>query len=366
MKQIDDYIFDKLPSAKDGAYSFVIKQPRETYDEFLKKFTSMSEDELQTWDVLYSTKHYTIMSFLSVLFRNKEFNTAPDYCLVDTRNMSSKRLYEGDIITLPAKQVIHMLVKKFVELHPDNPVSAPEWLKPIYNAGQRSVEELTKFFPLSPKQIGIESGIDLETTEKIFIAIPDIADNKPIIRNAMRFFGYFLLSDEPNEYRSEVNGTPWTILTFSPNFQEYVNKYILKENKYLYHVSPTKFEHKILKQGLVPSTKNEKFSYPHRIYLILGHRETLGSGEYDFGEDDALDVARMLAKAKLIRHDKYVDDNLYTLYRIDVSKLSENVRFSYDMEYKPLGIFTAENISPNALEVVDRFDIRKPKRIVEL
>ena len=47
----------------------------------------------------------------------------------------------------------------------------------------------------------------------------------------------------------------------------------------------------------------------------------------------------------------------YIIYRIDVSKLKENIRFSYDDDFFPLGIFTADNINPEALEIWDEIDI---------
>jgi hypothetical protein len=37
--------------------------------------------------------------------------------------------------------------------------------------------------------------------------------------------------------------------------------------------------------------------------------------------------------------------------------LKENIRFSYDDDFFPLGIFTADNINPEALEIWDEIDI---------
>ena len=63
-----------------------------------------------------------------------------------------------------------------------------------------------------------------------------------------------------------------------------------------------------------------------------------------------------LHSVKLNNEKKWTE---YVIYRIDVSKLKENVRFSYDDDFFPFGIFTADNINPEALEIWDETDINK-------
>ena len=368
-KKLEDYLSGSFPPSP--AYDYVLSKKRQSYNEFIAKFESMTLEELQTWDVLYSFMHYSIMSHLNIMFKNNTFKTASPYCLLGTHSMPIKRkIFEGEVLTMTHERVMHMLVKNFVKKHPEDVPYAPEWCTPLVNAGQYCAEEITRNFPFSPKQIGLELGIYVDDISKIFIAIPDIEDNKSVITKAMSFFGYFLLEDVYNEHRSKAYGTPWHVLTFSPKFQRYVTEQIFKNNKFLYHISPSKFEHKILKQGIVPLSKNERFSYPNRVYLIQEYVDTKHTflDKFDYVKE-AIKAAEMLTKGKILIRDKFVDEYEFTVYRIDVTKLSKNTQFSYDLEYEPLGIFTTNNIAPAALEVVGHFNLnpKQPiKRIVEL
>lgn len=43
--------------------------------------------------------------------------------------------------------------------------------------------------------------------------------------------------------------------------------------KYIYHVSPSIFKLKILKQGLTPNSKNDLLDYPTRIYFFTNENQ---------------------------------------------------------------------------------------------
>jgi len=367
MKRKKNYAYQGIPSLESSAWSQVSKRIRKTYQEFIADFHSMTENELQKWDVLYSETHYRTFNVLNSMYSKDKFASGKDYQLLEYPS-DTKKLYEGEIWKLPEESVVRMLTREFIKKCPDNMLYAPDWCKPIHTAGQHAAEAITKFFPLSPKQMGIETIGDLEA-KRIWMAIPDVKDNKELIKKAMSFFGYYIAEDRYDNYRSEVYDTKWSLMTFEPYFSPYVNEHIFAQNDYLYHVSPTKYEHKILKQGLVPYSKNLAFNYPNRVYLILKQRDTADQEHHELTTDEIISASKMLLDAKLIRCDDYVNDYLYTVYRIELAKLPVNIKFSFDTNYWPLGLFTADNITASAITIVEHIDLSKPKpikRIIEL
>ena len=74
------------------------------------------------------------------------------------------------------------------------------------------------------------------------------------------------------------------------------------------------------------------------------------------------DVAATLLNVKInnnsFKDDEYVNDYKWTCYAIDISKLKDDFIISYDGNYQPFSVFTVENIHPDALKVIDRFDLR--------
>lgn len=105
---------------------------------------------------------------------------------------------------------------------------------------------------------------------------------------------------------------------------------------YLYHVSPTKYEDRILKIGLIPKSKNKIATHPERIYLTKT-------------EEDAEFLA-----------DKFTElDNTktYNIYQIDLHALlkhNKNVKFYKDSAFTDKGIYTTVNIPPNCIHLVKK------------
>ena len=113
-----------------------------------------------------------------------------------------------------------------------------------------------------------------------------------------------------------------------------------------------------MKNGLVPRSKNDKCDFPDRVYLMMDER----NGEVS--TNSALrELAIMLMSAfEKTESNEYVDDYKWSLYRIDISKLSNEIQFSFDENFYPLAVFTPDNIPPSAIYFVKVFDFsyRKP------
>lgn len=229
---------------------------------------------------------------------------------------------------------------------------APEWLKEVMETPEDAIAQIQYCFNLVPKQIWIKNEHD--NVKYIMVRIPDINVNIQFIERAMSFFGYFCSHKEliPVKYQT----VDWLLLQFEPHYQEVITPQILENYKYLFHVSPTKYEHKILKQGICPSSKNDSFDYPARVYMTLEYRET----EQGVLEKNTLENLRricgMLYRAKVEKGSATKSDTVYSIYKIDVSKLREDINLSYDENFYPLSIFTPDNIPPYAIELIEHYN----------
>lgn len=130
----------------------------------------------------------------------------------------------------------------------------------------------------------------------------------------------------------------------NPNIND--TEAILSTQRHLYHVSPSYYEKKIIKNGIVPKHKNSRFNYPERVYLLDG----------DIDEGYILGLAYQLSLVKDGDADDngfdiYQNNDLYSVFKIDVDKLPKNIRLFKDPNYKG-GIFTPDNIPPGAITAV--------------
>lgn len=338
-----------------------------TYDNFKDKFNSMTQEELEKWTLVFSeVKNSTVMSAVSTLFmKNRtKFWTSKKYSLLwhkkNVKQSLTESLNEQKIIKYNANFLYTYLAKKYIEKYgEDDALCSNGWMNVIPEAGKQCITDILWLFPLSPKQMGISPCLDCNVQE-FWIAIPDIADNKKMLAQAIKLFGFSLSHEEESAIRTEQFGTPWIILTFEADFQGYVNENIYKNCKYLYHVSPSKYEHRILNQGLVPYSKNNWYLYPPRVYLLFDKIYKNETGQEHVADRNVfIDIAKQLVEARIMTKNQYVNDYEYTVYRIKVKELDGAMKFTYDQNFWPLGIFTANNIPPSVIEVCDRFNVEK-------
>lgn len=261
-----------------------------------------------------------------------------------TTNIGKKySLLEGITKTYPA-----YFVKKHISKYPLKYKANDEvlkqlqdnnliWYDRVINSHINTVDSIIDMFRLDDWQIDIikSEHKDDNTPFAISIIIPNVEDNLDLIDNAMMSFGYFRskiinLSDL-DKYKDLKD---WIFVKYDALHQEHITDMIHKYVKYLYHVSPSKYKYKILKQGLAPKPKSDFLNYPDRIYTSCG-----------------------LDKNEL----KHLAENLYTkgefvVYRIDVSKL--NCKFYIDYNFPTIASFyTYENIPKDCLEIVDEFEL---------
>lgn len=189
------------------------------------------------------------------------------------------------------------------------------------------IEKLKEHFQLEDWQVNI---ITVKEMEVIMLLIPNIDYNVNEVSRLMSFYGYFLSKQK----RGYIKGYDFISLRFEPKFSEDVRD-VLKNEKTLYHVTPSFNKEKILKNGFSPKWKNNLFYYPNRIYFTLGNTSF----------EEVKKLAYVLHNTNMTKGDK----SAYSIFIVNVSKINENVRFYYDPNYKN-GVYTTDNIPPNVIE----------------
>ena len=110
--------------------------------------------------------------------------------------------------------------------------------------------------------------------------------------------------------------------------------------KYLYHITREHNLKHIKKNGLIPSSKNDQFQYPDRIYFLE--------------KNDKSDVSAMAILLNINRDDD--SDTNYILITVDLTKINPYTRFYLDPNTDGT-VFTMDNISPQAIVKVDKIDL---------
>jgi hypothetical protein len=221
--------------------------------------------------------------------------------------------------------------------------------KYIYNKDKFPIlEGLIKTFPIEVAKkhfdkiygIGDQFYIDEVNGVKVaYITIPNVALNIQIIEKGMEFYGYYLAASHPVPNAGE-NAIQ---LDFEPKFQDPCNDKV-REQKVLYHITPTNNVEKILKMGLCPKSKNSKTFFPDRIYVLS---EYILKKEIEF----------LALELKKYHNDKSIE-NGYSLLTIDVNKIPKNVNFRIDGNTNG-GFWTYDVIPPDCIVGVEEINFLK-------
>jgi len=107
--------------------------------------------------------------------------------------------------------------------------------------------------------------------------------------------------------------------------------------KYLYHISPEMYKHRILKKGLIPKSMNKKFKHKDRIYFT----DTLKN-------DYHIRLADLLARTNGVVE--------WSVYGLKVSDLSSNFTLFND-ELTDNSYFTKDNIQPGLIKHIEDFEV---------
>ena len=120
------------------------------------------------------------------------------------------------------------------------------------------------------------------------------------------------------------------------------------EIEYLYHLTPSINDKKIQTMGLIPRSRNYRFKYPDRIYL-------LSNGDSMFLKL----ICKELIKPILLFGTAFEKNKVkkYSVYRIDFSKV-ENIKLYKDPNVRDFdSYFTMDNIRPEWIEKIDEIKL---------
>ena len=182
----------------------------------------------------------------------------------------------------------------------------------------------------------------IENHHKIFIytIISVVGDNEQMIIDDMEQMGYFMsLKGNP----IETNGMTYRIMQFEPmsQIQEDITDLLKFKNKVLYHWTGEYNLEGILRNGLIPSHKNDYYSYPPRTYLIEG----------DYNRDTVYKLGQWL----YFQNKNPNNNGNYILLEINLENLDENIRFFYDPNTE-VGVYTEQTIPPENIKAIVKQD----------
>lgn len=176
----------------------------------------------------------------------------------------------------------------------------------------------------------------------------------------MKTFGYFL----ERKYDRKDIGDKWLSLEFGMNKQSIINE-MLKDCQYMYHIAPSKYDNRIEKSGLIPRNNNILYEYPGRIYLF--ECENINGEEVtDLTEADFKMPVRFLYSEKKKTNNNYVDDNKFSIWRIQVQDILHKVNFCLDISQETIellgncffiSLYTEDNIPPSTIEKLFSIDL---------
>lgn len=219
-------------------------------------------------------------------------------------------------------------LSKFNKIH-----EGKNYLKEVQNAKKT----ITSTFPISDKQFIIQKGCH-GLYAAILVSMQ--YDNIEVIENAMETLGFFRSQPTNVEILSDYKGRKWIDIRFEPTEPDDITDYLHTRYDCVYHLAPAIFTDKVLKNGLVISNNNSEFRYSEpRVFVTEG----------DITNEEIQNLVdtlfRQAAKAKVPNL-----SNEYTLFKIDLSKLDNSIRFFYDINEKK-GLYTKQSIPPKAIKV---------------
>ena len=211
-------------------------------------------------------------------------------------------LNEGLLMTYPADKVVRYIQKK-------------------YNLDDDSVE------------LQIDDGEYILVSKKLD---KNMFDN---VESVLKLGGYYQADENIDDY-----------YTYEKIYEEDIFDKLKQsgEIEYLYHLTPSINDKKIQTKGLIPRSRNYRFKYPDRIYL-------LSNGDSRFLKL----ICKELIKPILLFGTEFEKNKVkkYSVYRIDFSKV-ENIKLYKDPNVRDFdSYFTMDNIRPEWIEKIDEIKL---------
>ena len=188
-----------------------------------------------------------------------------------------------------------------------------------------TIRYISEYFGMNSKEIFKGDGEN--GYERIFVKMYDDKRNHAIMNRAMNLCGYF-----PSHFSRHSDG--YVVVQYESRNDKDISAELRGTERYLTHITPSYNEEKILSGGFSPMAKNHVFNFPDRVYFSVGSAPS----------EESLQMIKMLSLANVSEG----NNGKYTVFKVDLRKIPEDVKFFRDQNYKN-GIYTKENVRPDCI-----------------
>lgn len=204
-----------------------------------------------------------------------------------------------------------------------------------YNQILEVKKSITSTFPIFDQQFKIVKEVN-RIYVMILVAITD--DNVDIIEEAMESQGFFRSHVRDGILLIDKKKRKWLDIRFEVMSSNDVTDEIREKYNIIYHLAPSVIEQQVEKNGLEISNNNPLYKYSETIAFVT---------EDWMNSDDMQGLANTLyTKMKKVGISNFSSN--YTLYKIDISLMSKDIRFFYDINEEK-GLYTNVPIPSSAI-----------------
>lgn len=280
----------------------------------MKQFEQKVSDIIDTMHILYDEFNVNKLQLIKTEWKLYE----PYYYLLEHDLFFNHILTENTGICIKPEYVIKFLKSKFK-------LKNWQFEKDIFNNVDSIVATYTEIYDEYDKNSVYKKKIN--DGNAIILNIPNIKNNKEVIKKTLNRFGYYLGScSHFDAYHHD-----WIVMVFHAIYSDNVNAIVFK-HKFIYHITKECNKESILKNGFIPQSSNKHFNYPNRCHFFVCDKDEAKLFIYDFTND---------------QNEKYV------LFTLDTSKIDKNINFYPDPNLQD-AVITKVPVSKDAIINVEK------------
>ena len=204
----------------------------------------------------------------------------------------------------------------------------------------KSVEYIKNLFNLPDDAI---RAVEYNGIEKLLITFIPKPENWDALLNAANLCGFFLSRPKPDQIYGYLGRQ--VRLEFEKKYSDDLFDELKAVGENLIHLTLPKNVGKIRSIGIVPSAKNLAFNYPERVYLLK-----------ESTPDEIIDWL-CVALSRVYTDKRQKKKINYAKIIININELKEDTRLFQDPNLPKFGLFTTDNIPPNAIKNVQEIEI---------
>ena len=244
-------------------------------------------------------------------------------------------------------EIITMRDRFFEIFETDNPLAVKylEGGKPITEGLiktypiNNTVGDIRRLFALRDNQINVINKGDIH---KIMVMYENSVEKKKQMARAMNLCGYELA----NENKENIHNIIYQMYT--QKFSDSLTSELKTKMKFLIHVTPFYNKEKILRQGFIPKSKNEIFTYGDEVFFFTQDASIVHIVDQVYQKDCKI-------KNKLNKH-------IYTLFQVSLDKIPNDIKFEIDPNLN-FAVRTKDNIKPDTIigkpidfNIIEKYD----------